>query len=293
MEASMDVGIITKNSDRLLIPELAVRGTRTSPALPLWLKLVELNGLEQSQKLGYVFASQKWLAKELGYSSEPNGTFRNGARTIQRHLDNLHSLGILHWARVGRDRNHYFLEPRAIEETRRKLSQTKGDKNVAYDVASEATKMSSVYTDSDLKKEELTKSASARAASPKKIPNPNHHPLVKFFCDSWREQHGARYPFGTNAGFNARCISDILAATDNDLVEAKRIVRDYFDDPDWWISTNKHPLPYLVKNLQRYIGHAEPLVNSHGCYTRPRKLTREEIEREIQEADARRDSQGR
>jgi hypothetical protein len=168
----------TEPGECMLILELACRSLKSSPALPLWLKLVELNGLPESQKRGYVFARQKWLAKELGYSSKPKGTFRNGARTVQRHLNDLHALGLIHWRRAGRGRNNYFLDPASVKETRRLYGSPRGAKiatapaphdasNVAspgQNVASETTKMSPPLH-AEIKDNELREQGSSSVAA--------------------------------------------------------------------------------------------------------------------------------
>jgi hypothetical protein len=166
--------IVSSPGQKLLIPELACRALKSSPALALWLKLVELNGLPKSQKLGYVFASQKWLARELGYSSEPDDTFRNGARTVQRHLDNLYALGLVHWTRVrdgkSRGENRYYLHPPCPQEIPA-ANADEGDKNVACtgpNVACKATKMSpALHEEVFLKRSSSRVAAAAEEEKPK------------------------------------------------------------------------------------------------------------------------------
>lgn len=223
-----------------------------------------------ASKTGYAYAKHTQLASMLECSE----------RQVRRCLDELHIRGYVSWRRCGK-RNRYFLaSPEEPTPDKCPVSEPKCPvKCPVFD-----PKMSGLITIRDTKTIPKTPATQvAQGESPrktsKKPPNPNHHPLVEYFCLSWQERYGAKFPFSANAGHNAKCITGILEATANDLAEAKRIVRDYLDDPDQWLATTKHPLPYLVKNVQRYIGHAEPLVNQHGCYTRPRKVTAEELER--------------
>src|SRR5262249_3485602 len=146
----------------LFQPELAIRGLRATPALPLWLKLVELNSLPESRRLGYVFAGQKTLARELGYSPKPiiNGvpTYKNGAKTVRCQFVDLHALGLVsRIVRIGRGHNHYYLDPEAVNATRRIYCASEGTQMSPH-IPSEGTQMSPemspVYTEDDLKEEE-------------------------------------------------------------------------------------------------------------------------------------------
>jgi Helix-turn-helix domain len=294
------------------LPKAIALSSELSPGAKLLYAIL----VDHAREKGRCFPGQDTLAKELGRSE----------RTVRRLLLELKEAGQIGIIRRGLSKtNVYEFNPDGNpvhecplfdqtgdgvrnEETsedgpdRKRMS----DPDRTKTSGPERTKTSGPLDEEDKEEEDEGARAASRASGgvlpktpPKtplpdqaKKPDPNHRPLVGFFCTSWREKYGADFPFNSNPGGNAKAAAAILRAAKGELVEAKRIVRDYFDDPDQWIAANKHPLLYLAKYVQRYIGNGEPLVNEHGLYTRPRPLTPEEISRLEEEAKADAGKQG-
>jgi len=85
------------------------------------------------------------------------------------------------------------------------------------------------------------------------VGNPNHKPLVEFFCQSWEERFGAKYHFQN--GKDAAAATTILKATGNDLEASSRVVTRYLGDDDKFLNDNGHTLALLASRINAYLAN--------------------------------------
>lgn len=95
----------------------------------------------------------------------------------------------------------------------------------------------------------------ANASRPDKNTNPAHKQFIEGFVDRWENAHGTKYPFA--GGKDARAVKEILAAVNNDLEKALRIVDAYLLDDERFVSG--HPLSKLPQGVAKYAAMAADL----------------------------------
>jgi hypothetical protein len=103
----------------------------------------------------------------------------------------------------------------------------------------------------------------------KKKGNPNHAPAVRMWDEAYREKYGEPW---RNWSRGARCIKELLASLHNDLALLRKVFGRYLNDDDPFIVKQKHPLPFLAANVDRW---TTPLQEEW----RPAKIDRELIRR--------------
>jgi hypothetical protein len=191
--------------------------------------------MSRNRGLDYVWAEEADLATEMG----------RHVRSVQRYLLGLQQKGRWHRQRT-QTGNHYRPCSHATTVAGR------SDK----DVVSDPTTVSCALNKEKKIREEAK----------------DWRPLAEYFCARWQERYADAFPFNANRRSNGDAISTVLSAANRDPDKAKRIISAYLDDPDQWIVANKHPLPYLAKNVHRFLGGGEPSINENGCYMQPRRV---------------------
>jgi hypothetical protein len=82
-------------------------------------------------------------------------------------------------------------------------------------------------------------------------PTGPHHELIAFFTSAWRQRFGGKYDF-QDAADGAAAGRLLKKTCENDLAKAKRIVSEFIEDDDAFISEGGHTLRQLASQVNRY-----------------------------------------
>jgi hypothetical protein len=79
-----------------------------------------------------------------------------------------------------------------------------------------------------------------------------HARSVAFWCDSWADKYGDKFPF--NGGKDGEAIRAILAHLEGDEAKFREVVSRYLADPDDFAAGKRHPLGLLRSQLATWLG---------------------------------------
>jgi hypothetical protein len=105
----------------------------------------------------------------------------------------------------------------------------------------------------------------------RKAPSGPHAELIEFFTNSWKAKYGKSYIF--RGGKDGDHIKWILEQTEQNLDQAKDMVRAYLADNDSFITKDRHSLGKLKSFFMRYWVDAPPVDDGTGLTLERRKPT--------------------
>ena len=108
--------------------------------------------------------------------------------------------------------------------------------------------------------------------TPRKLSTGPHAELIEHFVNRWESQYGTKYVFAAKDGVAA---AKILTGSGGDLAKAMQIIDTYLACNDPFIADQRHPLPLLRSQINRFTDGKPP--------TRA-ESAREKRDREIDEA---------
>lgn len=149
-----------------------------------------------------------------------------------------------------RKRNERFDAP---EEAPKQAPKTSAKR--PQNVRNVSAKSPPTEQDSTEQKEEVPTEPRDAPTKPKESNSP-HSRCVAFFCDSWRDKYGDKYPF--DGGKDGSTVRDILKHLGGSEDRFREVVGRYLSDPDPFAAGKRHPLGILRSQLPTWMGDRPP-----------------------------------
>ncbi|MGE5610007.1 MAG: hypothetical protein ACM359_12190 [Bacillota bacterium] len=119
-------------------------------------------------------------------------------------------------------------------------------------------------TASETHPDEPQKTVPTKASKPRKEPTGDHAELIRHFVGGWKAKYGTEYVMAAKDGVAA---SNLLKAAGGTLTRAVAIVDRFLGCDDPFIVKQRHPLPLLVNQINRFTV-AESHESRSGSVTR-------------------------